>query len=290
MKVAIIGGAGKMGRWFARLLLKEGFEVVISGRSQAKLQEAQQQLGVAVASSTEAVAQADVVVLSVPVDSFEAVVAGIAPFIRPEQVIVDVTSVKTLPVAAMHRHIKAASVLGMHPLFGPGARSLANQNFVLTPTNEREDALAQSAREWLEARGARVTLMSPEEHDEMMAVILGLAHFIALVSADTLLGMDSIVAMKAISGVTFRVLLTLIESVVSEDAELYAALQMSLPRMAEIEDAFREKARIWADLVRNKDKTGFAERMKGMKNSLEKSVPDFGKAYENMYRLAEKME
>ena len=73
MRVAIIGGSGKMGRWFASFLLKEGEEVIITGRNEKKLLEARQQLGVEIATSMEAVSRADVVLISVPIDSFEEV-------------------------------------------------------------------------------------------------------------------------------------------------------------------------------------------------------------------------
>ena len=55
MKVAIVGGSGKMGRWFARHLLAEGNEVVISGRTESKIMEARQELGVNAVSNVEAV-------------------------------------------------------------------------------------------------------------------------------------------------------------------------------------------------------------------------------------------
>ncbi|MCH8748413.1 prephenate dehydrogenase/arogenate dehydrogenase family protein, partial [Patescibacteria group bacterium] len=55
------------------------------------------------------------------------------------------------------------------------ARGVSSQNFVLTPTSDDERVLAQNVKEHLEAKGARVTLMTPREHDEMMAVVLGLA-------------------------------------------------------------------------------------------------------------------
>ena len=59
MRIAIIGGAGKMGRWFANFLLKDGKEVVISGRTEKKLLEAKQQLGgIEVATNVEAVKSA----------------------------------------------------------------------------------------------------------------------------------------------------------------------------------------------------------------------------------------
>jgi len=243
-----------MGRWLASFLLKEGHEVIISGRNKAKLLEAKRQLGVEITTdNAEAVEQSQIIILSVPIDNFERVVKQISPYTQPEQVIIDVTSIKARPVKIMHRHIKTGLVLGAHPMFGPGARSIAHQNFVLTPTNEREKALAKKIKEHLEAREARVTLMDPEEHDEMMAVILGLSHFIAIVSADTLLSVDKLQQMRAIGGSTFKLLLTLVEGVISEDPELYTSLQMHLPHLAEIERLFQSRVKSWADLVENKD-------------------------------------
>ncbi len=289
MKVAIIGGSGKMGRWFAQFLLKEGKEVVITGRNQGKLLEARKQLGVEAATNVEAVKQADVVVLSVPIDSFEEVVEQVSPHIRPEQVVIDVTSIKVSPVQIMHKHLKRGSVLGVHPLFGPGATSIANHNFVLTPTNDAEAALAQKVKGYLEARGARTVLMTPDEHDEMMSVILGLCHFIALVSADTLFSFGRAGQMAAIGGVSYKVLLTLAESVVSEDAEFYASLQMGLPNVVEIETLFQRRVKTWADLVKKRDKQGFIHRMNSLKNRLEED-PDFEKSYGNLYKLVEMLQ
>lgn len=277
-----------MGRWFANFLLKDGKEVVITGRSQSKLLEAKQQLGgVEIATNTEAVKNADAVLISVPIDDFDGVVKQISPYTHSGQIIIDTTSVKVAPVEAMHRHIKAGVTLGAHPMFGPGAKSPANQNFVLTPTNEEEKALAQKVKQYLESKRAMVTIMSPHEHDEMAAIILGLSHFIAIVSADSLASLDRLEEMEAIGSSTYKVLLTLVGSVISEDPELYASLQMSLPNMAKIEEQFQINSKKWADLVKNKDSQEFARRMNTLKDKLENSGLDFQKAYENMYKVVE---
>jgi prephenate dehydrogenase len=274
-----------MGRWFAGFLLKDGKEVVISGRNQAKLLEAKKQLGVEIASSGEAVKSADAVLLSVPIENFAEVVKEISPHLKPEQIVIDITSVKVLPVTIMHQYLKKGLVLGVHPLFGPGAKGVTNQNFVLTPTNSEEKVLAQKIGEYLETRGAKVSLMTPQEHDEKMAIVLGLSHFIAIVSADTLLSSDKLKLPEPISGITYKVLLTLVESVISENPELYASIQMNLPKITEVEELFCEKVGEWADLVKNKDRQKFVQQMNLLKDKLEKSDPNFGKAYENMYKL-----
>ena len=288
MKVAIIGGSGKMGRWFARFLKQEGYEVVITGRNEGRLKEARQQLGVTVTTdNVAAVKGAQAILISVPIENLEAVVKQIGPHTKPEQFIMDVTSIKAFPVAKMHQHIKAGVVLGGHPVFGPGARDIAYRSFILTPTDNEEAALAQKVKQYKETRGARATLMSTEEHDEVMAVVLGLAHFIAIASADALLSFERLNRLGAIGGVTFRLLLTLTESVISEDPEFYASLQMNLPQLAEIERGFQEKVRNWADLVAGRDEQQFAQKMQALKERYSKLTPDFGSGYEDMYKIIE---
>jgi prephenate dehydrogenase len=276
-----------MGQWFARLLCEEDKQVLLIGRSEEKLRKVRQQLDVKVTTDIGQVKDADVILISVPLDAFESVARQLAPHTNTGQIVMDVTSLKVQPVHIMHRYITSAVTLGMHPVFGPGAKSLDKQNFVLTPTSEREVALAEKVMGHLEARGAHVTLMTPQEHDEMMTVILGLAHFIAIVTADTLLAQNRFQQMKAIGGTTFKVLYTLVESVISEDPELYASLQIGFPGIGEIEGQFLRNTTTWADLVRNKDSQGFADRMSALKRILEKTDPHFEKAYEDLYKITE---
>jgi prephenate dehydrogenase len=288
MKVAIIGGSGKMGRWFAGFLSQEGNEVVITARDKEKLQKASRQLGVdSTTDMTAAGKGAKVVLLSVPIDSFEAVVKQLKPHLKPDQIVLDVTSVKTLPVAAMQKHLGKCSILGAHPIFGPGAKSLHNQNVVLTPTNEKESALAEKVRKYLQERGARVSVMTPGEHDEMIAIVLGLSHYIAIVAADTLLNFKRLRELAGIAGPTFNTLLTLAESVLTEDPELYAAIQMNLPRMPEIEELFLKSSKAWMDIVKNQDRREFVSRMTGLRKKMAQDNPEFGKSYDAMYKLLE---
>jgi len=289
MKIAIIGGSGNMGRWFARYLLKEGMQVVITGRNHEKLLSAGKELGVPIATNIDAVKQSDVIIISVPLDNFESVVKEIAPHTNKQQIIIDVTSLKSRPVEIMHRYITEGSVLGTHPVFGPGAKDVAKQNIILTPTNKYESALADKIKKLLDTRNANVSIMTPQEHDEMMTVVLGLTHFIAIVSADTLLSFNKFQEMKKIGGTTFKVLYTLIESVISEDPQLYASLQINFPNINNIEILFHTNTEIWADMVRKKDKQGFAKRMNLLRERLEKTDPDFRSAYENMYKITEKL-
>jgi len=116
-------------------------------------------------------------------------------------------------------------------------------------------------------------------------VVLGLAHFISIVSADALANFDNLPLFRDIGGATYTVLVTLVESVISEDPELYASIQMNLPSLTSVEELFQNRVRTWADLVKNKDRQGFVERMTVLKDKLEKCSPHFGEAYENVYKM-----
>ena len=286
MNIVIIGGYGKMGAWFARLLKNEGHQVTIVGRDKDKLAAAAVELGVSASDNPGKAGEADVVVISVPVDNFETVCRNLAPHLHPGQKVFDLTSVKVKPVEIMHRYFTGIKVLGSHPVFGPGAESLKGQNFILTPTDDIEKATAAQLSDWLTTRGARVRITSPEEHDRLMSISLGLAHFIAIVTADALVSLDRLDEMSGAGGITYKALLTLVESVLSEDPALYASLQLNLPSLPETETLFSDKAHDWATLVREGRRDEFVSRMSNLKAKLEASNPDFGASYQKLYHLA----
>ena len=77
------------------------------------------------------------------------------------------------------------------------------------------------------------------------------------------------------------------ESVVSEDPELYATLQMRLPYVQEMEALFQMHAQKWAELVKNQDKAGFIKNMTSLKYKYASNNANFGQAYQNMYKIME---
>jgi prephenate dehydrogenase len=186
--------------------------------------------------------------------------------------VLDITSVKTMPVDVMHRYLPQALVLGAHPVFGPATTDISGQNVVLTPTSQQEHKIAAQLKDILENEHASVSLMSPEKHDELMAVVLGLAHYLALVAGDTLLSRGNFDELFKVSGPTFRSLLSFIESVVCEDPSLYAAIQMNLAALPSLQSIFIDKAKQWAELVKNEDATGFAAKMSSLSELMKKQL------------------
>jgi prephenate dehydrogenase len=287
MRIAIVGGSGKMGAWFGRFLVADGHEVTLIGRNLQRLEDLKRDIGASVSGSPDAVAGADLVILSVPIDSFEEVAGEYGRHVSPGQAVIEITSVKVMPVAAMHRHLKTDKVLGVHPMFGPGAQDMTNHNFILTPTNGIESRFAGKVREYIEARGGKVSAMSPEEHDRTMAVVLGLPHIMALVAADTLLKLGDFDRLERLGGTTCRLLMMLADSVLTEDPVLYASIQTNLHGMGGLYELFERNLSEWTDLVRRNDKPGFINRMEALGRARHKTDAGFGKAYDHVYRTIE---
>ena len=285
MRVAVIG-AGKMGRWFTKLFKTEGFSVVVSSRTKSKAEALKTEFGVDVAlSNVEAVEGADWILLCVSLDSLDAVLREIGSHVHPDQVVMDIGSIKQIPVNLLHKHVKHGVTLGTHPVFGPGARSLEGQNFVLTPVSDGEKSFADEYRSWLEKRDAVVSVLSPIKHDELMSLVLGFPHFVGLVAGDTLMNTSNFVEAKQVGGATYKLLLTLAEAVSSEDPVFYSNLHMSLPEMQQLEGLFLDKVEAWLNLVKSKDCSGFSSKMNHVKKRLKELDPEYEQAYRAMYHL-----
>ena len=88
MKAGIIGGTGKMGKLFAPVFERAGYEMIVSGRSTA-------------VTNADIAETCDLVIVSVPIRDTVRVIGEIAPLLGKDQVLCDFTSLKVAPVAAM---------------------------------------------------------------------------------------------------------------------------------------------------------------------------------------------
>lgn len=128
----------------------------------------------------EGVCRQSVLILAVPISAMRGTLAEIAPRLSPGTLVVDVCSVKVLPVAWMQAALPAGvRILATHPMFGPdsAARRLEGQKIVLCPVRISPGRLRR-IRELLEAEGLRVIEATPDEHDRQIATSLALTHFI----------------------------------------------------------------------------------------------------------------
>ena len=214
VKIGLIGGQGQMGRWFKRFFAAQGLEVLVADVDTDLTPQ-------------EVARLADVVVLSVPIPKVKQIVQELAPHIRPEAALIDLTSVKQSPMTEMLAHFPG-EVVGTHPLFGPGAKSMAGQTMVLCPG--RGERWFSWLKDLLENAGAKVKVTSATQHDRLMSVVQGLAHFslIALEMAIRELGVSA-QDLEDFATPTFSTLHNLARRLFTQDATLYACIQLQNP-------------------------------------------------------------
>jgi prephenate dehydrogenase len=275
-----------MGRWFTRFFTDEGFSVVVSSRTKQKLLELKDEFNVKITeSNADAIKGADWILVCVSLDAVGQVLEEIGPHVKSGQVVMDISSIKEIPVQLLHKHVKDGLTLGTHPVFGPGAKSASGQNFVLTPVTDQEKQFAEQFKTWLEERGGKVTITTPRKHDELMSLVLGFPHFVSLVAGDALVDCPDFVDAKKVGGASYKMLLTLAEAVSLEEPVFYSNLHMSLPEMEKIEGLFLSKVEEWLKLVKTKNCQGFSSKMEQVKKRLKELDQDYEKAYRAMYRL-----
>jgi prephenate dehydrogenase len=132
--------------------------------------------------------------------------------------------------------------------------------------------------------------MTPKKHDQLMAVVLGLPHFLGLAACETLLEQKNLPETKQVAGTTYRMLFTLAEATALETPDLYAVVQTSLPELGKIEEQFMAKAQELLALIKRKDSKAIVERLEQLKKKLAASDSDFAESYDVMYKMLESTE
>jgi prephenate dehydrogenase len=198
LKKIVIFGVGLIGGSFALALRKAGAveQIVGIGRNEASLGRALQLNLIDVASTViaDALHDADLVLLSVPVAQTETVLAAIKPYLQARTVVTDAGSIKGEVVNAARRALgeKIAQFVPGHPIAGlessgPDAAIAdlyVGKKVVLTPLPENTVEQIQLVADAWQQCGAIVHQLTAEKHDAVFAAISHLPHLLAFALVD----------------------------------------------------------------------------------------------------------
>ncbi len=240
--VAIIGGKGQMGVCMAQLFAELGHRVLIADCDTAL-------------TPVDAAKDADVTVLSVPIRATEAVVRQVGPHLRKDALLMDVTSIKALPMQWMLAATQA-SVVGTHPMFGPGVHSLQGQRIVLC--KGRGEAWFNWLEQAFSDHGLLVSQASPEHHDRMMAVVQVLNHYQTQVMGWVL----ARYGIRLSDSMPFTSPAYLVEAYVTarhfdQSPELYGAIEMLNQETGKLTELYQQVAGELADILKSDDQRRF---------------------------------
>ena len=268
-KTYLIVGLGLLGGKYAQVLSQKGFTVTGITHSDATLQYALENGYIcrgATRDFEELVRQADCLIFGLYPTTLLDWVQEYGALIKPGAFITDVSGVKRGVVEPVQAAVPQAEFIASHPMAGRETSGIAHSaevnfapaNFIITPTDRNTPEGSEWCHALAETLGfARITQLTPAEHDRMIGYVSQLCHAIAV----CLMGASDNTELACYTGDSFR----------------------DLTRIARIND------KMWAELfLWNKDNLiseidMFTESLLNMR---EKLVQDDREGLEEMFRLS----
>jgi len=183
------------------------------------------------ATREEAIQKANIVVLAMPVDAFQSALASLTPLLRPDQLVLDVGSVKMVPSRLLEQALGArVPFCATHPLFGPTSLALGERPLrVIVCANLTHPDSAKKARAFYESIGCEVLEQSAEDHDRAMARTHALTFFLAKGVLDAFGSSPP----PEFAPASFQGIARAIEAVRADAGHLFRTLQIDNPYAAD---------------------------------------------------------
>ena len=212
-KRVLIVGLGLIGGSYAKALTKKGYHVSAITRSPETIAYALEHGIIAEGSADideRIIGQADIVVFALYPQVFIDWLREHQQLLKPGAILTDVTGVKCSVVYEVQGLLRPdAEFIAAHPMAGREVYGIENSdetifekaNYIVTPTDKNtEGAIALCEALGHELGFARVSRLSPEDHDDMIGFLSQLTHCIAI----SLMNCNDTPGMEAYTGDSFR--------------------------------------------------------------------------------------
>ena len=252
-RVLVIGGAGKMGGWFADFFASQGFATTIADPGVRN--------GPGSFSDwTDAGVDFDVIVVAAPLAVSGRILAQLA-VLKPRGLIFDIGSLKSpLRDGLQELHKAGCRVTSLHPMFGPDTRLLSGRHLIFCDAGSPE--ATEAAKSLFSSTMVDQLDMGLDDHDRLVAYVLGLSHAlnIAFFTALAECG-EAAPKLAQLSSTTFDAQLLVSEAVAQDNPYLYFEIQNLNKYGIEPLDALCEAAGRIRELVISNDEGGFVDLM-----------------------------
>ena len=192
-KKILIVGLGLMGGSYAQALTKKGYYVTAITKDQSSIDFALEK-GIiergAARIAPELITEADVIIFALYPHIFIEWIRENQKYFKPGTIITDVTGVKTSIVKTIQDMLREdVEFIAAHPMAGREVYGVENSNdaifkganYVVTPSKQNTPDAIELCRDLGEILGfAKISELSPEKHDEIIAFVSQLTHCIAI--------------------------------------------------------------------------------------------------------------
>ena len=254
-RALVIGGCGKMGRWFVEFLDSQGFAVEVadpagsSGSHAHRLDWQSDELS------------HDVIVVATPLGITASILEQLARH-RPPGLVFDIGSLKT-PLRAGLAALQQAGVrvASLHPMFGPDTDLLSGCHIIHVDVG-RPDAVTDAQNLFASTMVEQV-VTTLDDHDRLIAYVLGLSHAINIAFFTALADSgEAAPRLARLSSTTFDAQLAVASLVAGESPALYFEIQALNQYGGESLASLVEAVTRLQKLVANQDAAGFARLMR----------------------------
>ncbi|MFL6547372.1 MAG: prephenate dehydrogenase/arogenate dehydrogenase family protein [Povalibacter sp.] len=241
----VIGGAGKMGRWFAEFLASQGYNVSIADPA------GHLEGFASVQNWRESALDQDLIVVATPLRIANTVLQELAGR-KPRGIVFDIGSLKS-PLRSGIQAMQQAGcrITSVHPMFGPDTELLSGRHVIFIDLGH-QDAL-EHARELFAATMAERPVMSLDEHDRLIAYVLGLSHALNIAFFTALANSgEAAPRLAQLSSTTYDAQVDVATRVANESPELYFEIQSLNDFGRESLSALRDAVeRLWKSVSTN---------------------------------------
>ena len=208
-RVAIIG-LGLLGGSIGLAIKARGLAIATTGWDRdASVRERAAERGLVETvhdTAEAAVADADLVILCVPVGAMGDAARAIAPGLAPHAIISDVGSSKAAVASALAEALPGACIIPAHPVAGTEqsgpdagfATLFAGRWCIITPPDGVDPAALEALSDFWTALGSKVELMDAAHHDLVLAVTSHIPHLIAYTIVGTASDLEDVTQSEVI--------------------------------------------------------------------------------------------
>jgi len=251
LNIAVIGSSGGMGGFFVKYFLRQGHRVTGFDTRAARVSEAG---FIQAGSSRDAVDGADVVLVATPIDATVDTVREVAPKLRRGVCVVEIASLKGKILKQLRPILteKGATLLSLHPLFGPSLPSSENMKICVVGAGGKSLELASRL-----FPDANLVPIREKDHDRAMGVILSLTHLLNMAYAATVADHIKPEDFRRLESPTSAVQLSLAEGVLTQSPTLYSYIQLENEFSLQFANELIEHLTLLKSMIAKKDRKGF---------------------------------
>ncbi len=260
-RALVIGGLGRMGVWMSRYLDMVGYSVDVADTASGETPYYW------VDDWQAVVHDYDMIVVAVPLRPSNDILLRLAE-LKPECLVFDIGSLKSPMREGLDAMRESGCrICSVHPMFGPDEIGLSGRHILFVDVGNQQ--AVEEARALFAHTAADCVELSLEEHDELMAWVLGLSHLVNIAFAGALAESgEAVPLLKQISSSTFNAQLNVATQVVSENPHLYFEIQQGNDNTADVSAHFRKVLDELMRAVADNDEAVFTRYMSAAKQRL----------------------